>query len=228
MKPDLSPIDQRYNLIEEKISMGELDMTISRIADTDALLEELIEKGEDHEDVLDERIPYWAELWPSAIAMGRYLSSKPELVKSKTVLEIGCGLGLSGMVAHALGGKVTLSDYLPAALELAEYNWNKNFEEDAQLLQLDWREVKPEQGADVILAADVAYEERAFEPLMHAFKILMQPDTKLILTEPNRHIAREFLKMLEGSGLKVEKHKSEIRYREINTVVNLYLLQYAT
>ena len=226
MKPEFLPIEERYKLIEEKISMGDLQLAISRIADTDALLDELIEKGEDHEDVLDERIPYWAELWPSAIAMGRYLAEHSELVNGKSVLEIGCGLGLSGMVAHAFGGKVILSDYLPAALELAAYNWKKNFTEEAQVLQLDWREVKPEQAADVILAADVAYEERAFEPLMNAFRILMKPHSRLILTEPNRHIAKDFLKMLENSGLKVEKHKSEIQYRDIHTHVNLYILQY--
>lgn len=226
MKPEFLPIEDRYALIEEKISMGDLQLAISRIADTDALLDELIEKGEDHEDVLDERIPYWAELWPSAISMGHYLAEHPALIKDKSVLEIGCGLGLSGMVAHALGGKVILSDYLPAALELAAYNWEKNFAEEAQLMQLDWREVKAEQAADVILAADVAYEERAFEPLMNAFRILMKPHSKLILTEPNRHIAKDFLKMLENSGLKVEKHKSEIQYRDINTHVNLYILQY--
>ncbi|MEM8890455.1 MAG: methyltransferase domain-containing protein [Bacteroidota bacterium] len=220
-------IEERYKLIEEKISIGELNFDISRIQDTDALLDELIEKGEDHEDVLDERIPYWAELWPSAIAMGRYLAEDPDLVQDKTVLEIGCGLGLSGMVAHALGGKVMLSDYLPAALELADFNWRKNFPSEPQLLQLDWREVKAEQGTDVILAADVAYEERAFEPLMNAFKVLMKPHSKLILTEPNRQIAHKFLNMLEGSGLKVDKQKREIHYRNIQTRVNLYVLQYA-
>jgi len=148
------------------------------------------------------------------------------MIEGKSVLEIGCGLGLSGMVAHALGGKVILSDYLPAALELADFNWRKNFPTEPQLLQLDWREVTAEQGADIILAADVAYEERAFEPLMNAFSILLKPHSKLILTEPNRQIAHKFLDMLEGSGLEVEKQKRDIRYRNINTRVNLYILQY--
>ncbi|MEL6256383.1 MAG: methyltransferase domain-containing protein [Bacteroidota bacterium] len=226
MKSEILPIEDRYSLIEEKISFGSQELIVYRIADTDALLDELIEKGEEHEDVVDERIPYWAELWPSAIAMGRYLSEHPDLVEGRTVLEIGCGLGLSGMLAHTLGGKVILSDYLPAALELADFNWRKNFAEEPQLLQLDWREVKEDQAADVILAADVAYEERAFDPLIKAFKILMQPNSKLILTEPNRQIAKKFLIMLEESGLYVEKLKREIRYRDITTVVNLYLLEY--
>lgn len=218
------PIQDRYDFVREDLTFADLSLQISRIADTDALLDELIAKGDSHEDVQDERIPYWAELWPSAIGMGQYLAKHPELVKDKSVLEVGCGLGLAGMVAHGVGGKVILSDYLPAALELAEYNWNQNFEEEAQLLQLDWREAKPEQAADVVLAADVAYEERAFEPLLKAFPILVKKGGKLIISEPNRAIARKFLKSLEGIGFEVEKELLHVDYRDMITKVNVYLL----
>lgn len=218
------PIQERYPLLEEKLSFGDFLLNISRISDTDALLDELIAKGDSHEDVQDERIPYWAELWPSAIGMGRYLAKHPELVRGKSVLEVGCGLGLAGMVAHGLGGKVILSDYLPAALELAKYNWEQNFTEESKLLQLDWREAKPEQAADLVLAADVAYEERAFEPLLKAFPILVKKGGKLLISEPNRAIAKKFLKSLEGIGFEVEKELLQVDYRDMITQVNVYLL----
>lgn len=219
------PLQERYEFVSEKIQVEDIELEIYRIKDTDSLLDELIEKGEAHEDVQDERIPYWADLWPSAIAMGVFLRKHSHLVEGKKVLEIGCGIALSAMVAKSCGAKVTISDYLPDALELAAYNWKANFGEVPTCLQLDWREPSPEYASEVLLAADVAYEERAFQPLLKAFPILLQKGAHLILSEPGRPIAHAFLTSLEKLGFSYQKEIIRISYRNMLTAVNIYLLQ---
>ncbi|MFT7512131.1 MAG: hypothetical protein ACI9QL_001338 [Candidatus Omnitrophota bacterium] len=55
------------------------------ITDLDRLLEEMIAKGDDHPDVRDERMPYWAELWPDAIALASWNAAEngfPDAKKS--------------------------------------------------------------------------------------------------------------------------------------------------
>ena len=42
---------------------------------------------------------YWAQLWPSAVALARLLQERPELVAGRRVVEIGSGLGLASLAA---------------------------------------------------------------------------------------------------------------------------------
>ena len=93
-----------------------IDLTV--INNLDALFEALVNKGSDHPDVVDERIPYWADLWASAIGLSHYLVDNQNIVKDKNVFEIGCGLGLPAIVAGKLGAaSTTLTDYLQEALD---------------------------------------------------------------------------------------------------------------
>ena len=54
-------------------------------------------------------------------------------------LEVGCGLGLPGIVALSLGLHVTFSDYDATALRFAADNARLNGCGDFELLHMDWR-----------------------------------------------------------------------------------------
>lgn len=176
------------------VAIGNFDVKLTIIENIDALFEALIQKGVDHDDVKDERIPYWAELWASAIAMGLYLVENQLVSDKKSVTEIGCGLGLPSIVAGLMGAKeVILTDYLPEALDFAKQNWLQNLpDKNVRFQLLDWRNPDPSVSADILLASDVAYESRAFEPLLNAFKILLKPNGTILITEPNRYISKKF------------------------------------
>ena len=66
-----------------------LSIRIDQHGDVDALFDELLSKGEESEAVQDERIPYWADLWPSAIAMSLHLLRSELITPATTVTEIG-------------------------------------------------------------------------------------------------------------------------------------------
>ena len=110
--------------------------------------------------VEDEFLPYWAELWPAATALAEALPD----VRGVRVVELGCGLGLTSLVAAGKGADVTATDWAPDAIELLRENAKRNG------LQLraevrDWREPWDET-FDLALAADVLYEHRNVEPLL--------------------------------------------------------------
>ena len=98
------------------IKIGTYQVRIAQLENPELLFDELLKNDLGHEDLQDERIPYWGELWPSSIALSEFLNENSELISGKKIIEIGCGLGLAGIVAAKLGGTVTLTDYLPAAL----------------------------------------------------------------------------------------------------------------
>ena len=173
-----------------------LAVTLTYITNLDELLDALIEKGEDHEDYRDQRIPYWADLWHSAIALGKYLVREKIIQPGLSVTEIGCGLGLPGIVAGKLGAKVLLTDYLAEPLEFLKTNWKQNSDGPLHTLQMDWRQPYKHLQTDLLLASDVAYEERFFTDLKQAFKLMIQPGGRIILTEPSRDMAKDFIHQL--------------------------------
>lgn len=205
------------------LQIEHVQVRLSTVNNPDELLERLLAKGSDHEDVRDERIPYWAELWPAAIALSRHLIQKQMIQPDTSVLEIGCGLGLAGIVAGLLGAKVTLSDYLPEALEFARLNWTCNLERPAQFEILDWRKPNPSLAAQLLLAADVAYEKRAFTFLPTAFHTLCQRNGLILAADPCRSSAPEFFNhILPQEGFEVRPFCYEELYNRHTFKINVY------
>jgi len=194
--PDLTRLQdqlaQTCDLTREAIAVGSRNVELFRPTDPDTLLDAMLAKPDDDLDVRDERLPYWAELWPSSIALSRHLTLSGTLSRSDHVLELGCGLGLVGIVAGYHSQSVVLTDYDPTALRFAELNWRAHHDTPFRGEVMDWREPRVELAADVVLAADVAYESRALVPLVHAFRTLTRPGGRIFVAEPGRRVAHGF------------------------------------
>ncbi len=214
------------------LTFNEIDVKLTIIENLDELFDNLIQKGDDHPDVLDERIPYWAELWASALAMSWYLVENQHLITPNVkVTEIGCGLGLPSIIAGKLGVEVCLTDYDTDALDFAKLNWEQNLpNKKARFEQLDWRNPDPSVSADLLLASDVAYEKRAFEPLLNAFSTLLKPNGTILITEPNRPVSTTFFSNMhtvlasrraeEGYSVKTQQRSIELRGHTFS--INIY------
>lgn len=155
----------------------------------------------------DDYMPYWAELWPSAQMLGEALlrlssSSAWPVCKAETctALEIGCGVGLSGIVALSLGLRVIFSDYDETALAFAQRNAIANGFDNFECLPLDWR-VPPNFKVPLILAADVIYEERNIAPLIGLIKAVLAPGGVCLLSDPDRSTRGGFRYALKQAQL---------------------------
>lgn len=187
-------LEDHYTLRDRTARFAGRRIALSQVQDLDELLERV--------DVLDEdeRLPYWAEYWPSAFALADYLLTG-ERVQGRQVVEIGCGMGLVGLAAALSGAEVVLTDYDPHALLLAELNLLQNGVTGATTALLDWRHPDLGQTFDVVLAADILYERRSFEPVLHAIQDLLTPTGVALVAEPGREVARAFFEDLERSSV---------------------------
>ncbi|MDY6845329.1 MAG: methyltransferase domain-containing protein [Thermodesulfobacteriota bacterium] len=148
------------------------------------------------------RIPYFAELWPSSIALSQYIISNLDVV-GKRVLDLGCGLGLVGIVASLRGAHVVFGDYETDALAFSKKNSLLNYCKNVEFLNIDWRRPPKIEPFDVIFASDIVYEDEEFLYLESFLKECLRGFA--IVAEPNRKIAQRFFETLKQNGFSSEK-----------------------
>lgn len=215
--------DELYHLEYDVLELAGQKIKVFAATNIDELLDDLISKGEDHEDVQDERIPYFVELWPSAIRMAELILDGTIDVHGKQILELGCGSGLAGIAAGMSGAEsVLFTDYLPDALEFASRMWRLNIPSDPLTHLLDWRTPDLSRQYELILAADVAYEQRNFAPLLHSFQTLLAPGGKIVLTEPSRRVAKPFVTLLEENGFDLTTHSAPVDYQNHRHMIQFH------
>jgi predicted nicotinamide N-methyase len=154
-------------------------------------------------DLLDEKaferdqfLPYWADLWPSAVALADVVARRPPA--GLRVLELGCGIALPGIVA-ARGGAadVLLADWSPDAIAFATDNAARAGVR-VRTVVASWEAPEPlsvEGGWDLVLASDVLYEERNVLPLLEALDALLGPAGEAWITDPRRRHTPAFLEL---------------------------------
>jgi len=108
--------------------------------------------------------PYWGFPWVGGQAVARYLLDHPEVVRGKSVFDVGTGSGLLAIVAARAGASVVrASDIDPRAGFAAAKNATLN----GVTLELIVRDVLDEtRDEDVILAGDLCYEQRLAERVL--------------------------------------------------------------
>jgi predicted nicotinamide N-methyase len=173
------------DLVEEVIPLRGRDLRVLRPRDSEALLD-------DHAFEHEEFLPYWAELWPSGVALARAVGV--QALRGKRVVELGCGLGLPAIAAALAGGRVLATDWSAAATERAADNARRNGA-TIDTLVCSWTEPDPivERGPwDMVLASDVLYERRDVDPLLAALPRLLAPHGEAWIADPGRAPAAGF------------------------------------
>lgn len=183
-------------------TVGGKTWRLEREADLEELWEAM---GEDDLDE-DERIPYWVELWPSAKALSGFLWERRGDLQDKTVVDAGCGMGLTTMVAAWCGARALGLDYEPAAVAQARRNTRLNGLHEAlaappAFLVTDWRAPGLAPGlADLVIGADIMYERRFAEPLLAFLDHTLAFHGRAWIAEPGRKVSAALTGLLQERG----------------------------
>ncbi len=211
---------REIELFKDRITIAGKTFLLERVKNLDDLVDEI------SDDLFneDERLPYWAELWPSALGLTEYILQNQQMFDGKTVLELGCGMGLTTMaLSFAKPKKLLATDYEKPAIEATQKNFVLNKIDTLPELQLlDWRKPDIENNFNTIVASDVAYEERFFQPLIDLFKKYLATDGEIILAEPNRTIARTFFGKLALAGFQFKSADNFVEQDGKKIKVSIY------
>jgi len=184
--------------IRETVILEGRDYFITRPDQSDKLLDDPTVRSN---FALDEYMPYWADLWPGARMLGKSLLKEKSWPPGLKALEVGCGLGLPGIVALSLGMRVIFSDYDATALHFAAENARDNGFENFETLQMDWRFPPPDLKVPLLLASDLIYEMRNVGPLLQLIKKVLAPGGECLLTDQDRLPMNHFRESLANEGL---------------------------
>jgi predicted nicotinamide N-methyase len=170
-------------LIDEVVELAGRRLALRRPPDAEALLDERAFEQ-------DEFLPYWAEFWPSGLALAEHVAALP--LHGKRVVELGCGLGLPSLAAAARGADVLATDWAPDAIALLHENAGRN-EIRLRAEVVAWAEPEPLLAGspwDLVLAADVLYERRNADRLLELLPAL---GPEVFLADPSRPHTGRFL-----------------------------------
>lgn len=177
----------------ERLRFGEIELLVESPAEADALVRRAEAEG-------DAERGYWAHVWPSARMLAEFIARTALVGVGTRILEIGCGVGLVGLVAAKRGGIVTLTDYSGDAIAMAERNAALNGV-TITAARFDWNDA-PDAAwrPDVLLGADVLYFAESHGPIAALVRRL---GCLAILGYPNRPGTAGAIGVFERAGLRV-------------------------
>lgn len=185
---------------EREFALGGRSLLLTLPGDPDAFLDDpAVLAANRHDDYM----PYWSYLWPASLETAVAICAQPWPL-DLPVLEIGAGVALAGLAALASGYRVTISDYDPQALMLAEHNARRNgWTDRLETLLLDWRSPL-ERRFPVIVGCEVIYERKNHPLVLQVLQAMLAPGGEAWITDPGRHQVQAFLDDVARSPFAVE------------------------
>ncbi|HEY4307775.1 MAG TPA: methyltransferase domain-containing protein [Gemmatimonadaceae bacterium] len=192
-------LERRFRTTESVVEIGGREICIVHPASAEDLINE-----RDFER--DERLPYWAELWPSSRILGETLLATKGAERS--LLELGCGAGLVATCAALAGYSVTATDYYDDALRFTRVNAWKNDAPAPHTFLLDWRNLPEKRDQfDVIVASDVLYERPYGALVAQTIDAFLSRNGHALIADPGRVARDAFLQAAGQLGLDVAKRR---------------------
>ena len=146
-------------------------------------------------------LPFWAFAWAGGQALARYILDNPQLVKDKSVLDMGAGSGLVGLSAlFSNASQVDFKEIDCFAAEAIHLNLSANqLDQNFQIILEHLPKFTPrnQNRWDVILAGDVFYEQEMSNIILSDLRKFARLGNLVLVGDPGRaYFPKEGVKKL--------------------------------
>lgn len=215
----------------------------------DLLIRSLLDKNQFH-DPFDEALhlgissatwPLFGLLWPSGTRMAERMALRP--VTGERILEIGCGLALSSLVAHRRGAHVTASDCHPLSHAFLDHNTQLNGlapityrhglwgatagRGDGQAALTQATDANVNGLFDLIVGSDILYERDDEGTLAHFINQHAAAGAEIWIVDPNRGNRAAFHKHMALAGFRLHEEMLDQPAREGHAAYKGRMLTYS-
>jgi len=189
----LGELAAQFDIVRTDIMIAGREVHIHHPRNADDLIDE-----QAFED--DERLPYWADVWPSARMLAERVATMP--VDGRRFLELGCGAGLVSVAAAIAGFDVTATDYYDEALRFTALNVLVNTGVLIDTRIGDWRRFPHDLGRfELVVASDVLYEQAHAGLIAGVLDRTLTGRGSAIIADPGRVAAPRFLDECKERGM---------------------------
>jgi methyltransferase-like protein 23 len=144
--------------------------------------------------------PFGLMIWEAAIVLSRVMAERGKTLSGMPVLELGCGIGLPGLVAQRQGASVVQTDHDALALALCRYNANLNKVTGVQQFVGDWHKWQHAARYPLIIGADIIYDTADYVLLERVFRANLAAGGEVLLTDPKRQQTVALFTVMEDAG----------------------------
>ena len=195
LPPELTALTDRFTVAFTTIELPGGPCEIMHPRNADDLISEA-------DYVKDERLPYWADIWPSSLALARSLAELEP--RPARMLELGCGLGLVTIAALRAGHDVLATDYYPDALLFTQRNAIAATGRSPDTRMANWRAWPVDAGRfDLVVASDVLYEQPYAALVAGVIAASLTPGGVAFVADPGRVALPAFIEACVEAGLDI-------------------------
>ncbi len=216
----LCRIHRRFPTVTATVQLGKISFGFTRAADPNRVLDEVAAEEDRRERLGGVRnaeplhLPYWAELWDSAGGVAQHLVDHyPAGLNGRNVLDLGCGQGLTGCAAAALGAVVLFADLEAPALLFARLN-GLGISKKIRTRRLNWQTDLLDERFDLIIGADILYERSQWDFLEPFWREHLSSGGTVLLGEPGRPTGDAFIGWIAGRGWSIDVREQKVKTRE--------------
>jgi predicted nicotinamide N-methyase len=133
----------------------------------------------------DAPMPFWAFAWAGGQALARHVLDHPELVRGKSVLDVGSGSGLVAIAAVLAGAELVRANEIDP---LARYAIDGNAARNGVAVAPEPRDLLDgdAEGADVVLIGDLCYEQPVAGRIKSFVDRVAAAERPVLLGDPGR------------------------------------------
>ncbi|XP_068499008.1 uncharacterized protein [Phaseolus vulgaris] len=163
-------------------------------------------------------------VWPGAMLLNDYLSKNVKMLQDCTVIELGSGVGITGILCSRFCHKVVMTDHNEEVLKILKKNIElhscpeniSSISHELVAEKLEWGNTghineilqKHPGGFDLILGADICFQQSSIPKLFDSVKQLLQAregrKCKFILGYVSRAKTMDSLIIIEASKLRMK------------------------
>jgi predicted nicotinamide N-methyase len=160
--------------------------------------------------------PYWAHLWSGARVLAEVVPCD-----RATAIELGCGLGLPGLVAARRGARVTFVDRVAAPLAFVRASAAASGLRAVDVVAADATGGAVTARFDLVLAAELLYDRALFGRIAEAIEARLAPTGVAFLADAGRIDTRQFYAELARVGLRFDATEHRVREEGLPVTVRL-------
>lgn len=206
----LQAFHQQYATQKTRVTINERNFQF--------FMPESLEPFMDADDPLVD-FPLWAKMWEaSALLAGQLAERQPR--PGETLMEIGAGVGMVGIVAAAFGHRVTLTEYNPDALNFARANAEANGCSQVTVEHLDWLKPTPLPPFDLIVGSEVIYQAEMIPTLLDLFKRYLAPGGTILMADQVRQTGLQFWEAAQTDyHIRAKRHSMQSDAEKLHLVL---------